>query len=394
MRFSESLLTVFAALPQKTINGIINDKWKGANFSQRVWANTSQTAKNAYDIVTRGIMTGANVRTMTQQLSETMQAGMYASMRLIRTETNRVHNAAEREAYKEEEIENYRFLATLDGRTCERCGRLDGKTFLVEDTKEGVNFPPLHPNDRCTTVQAMDGETLENLKRRARDPETGKIATVPGDMTWKEWKRNVDNGSENGIIKSAGKDILPVSKPKARHDNAKAGSNLLSKEQKDSLLAFEQRHRDEFLESAYCVNPQTGESFEKTTNDPTSVTFTPEEQAKMKGCILTHNHPNNSEFSPNDIFMLYRLGLSEIRASVDGGAFVIRPTSKTIWHDDLKSLSRSLTACTNDEISRWCFALAQEKQLSFIEYDSLAAQAGVEEFAKRYRYSYFFEEID
>lgn len=181
----------FAALPQKTINGIINDKWKGANFSQRVWANTSQTAKNAYDIVTRGIMTGANVRTMTQQLSETMQAGMYASMRLIRTETNRVHNAAEREAYKEEEIENYRFLATLDGRTCERCGRLDGKTFPVEDAKEGVNFPPLHPNDRCTTVQAMDEETVKNLKRRARDPKIGKTVTVPGNMTWEEWRKNV-----------------------------------------------------------------------------------------------------------------------------------------------------------------------------------------------------------
>lgn len=181
----------FATLPQKTINGIINDKWKGANFSQRVWANTSQTAKNAYDIVTRGIMTGANVRTMAQQLSETMQAGMYASMRLIRTETNRVHNAAEREAYKEEEIENYRFLATLDGRTCEQCGRLDGKTFPVEDAKEGVNFPPLHPNDRCATVQAMDEETVKNLKRRARDPKTGKTVTVPGDTTWEEWRKNV-----------------------------------------------------------------------------------------------------------------------------------------------------------------------------------------------------------
>lgn len=196
----------FAALPQKTINGIINDKWKGANFSQRVWANTSQTAKNAYDIVTRGIMTGANVRTMAQQLSETMQAGMYASMRLIRTETNRVHNAAEREAYKEEKIENYRFLATLDGRTCEQCGRLDGKTFPVEDAKEGVNFPPLHPNDRCTTVQAIDEETVKNLKRRARDPKTGKTVTVPGDTTWEEWL--ADNVNTECYIKAFGKDTL------------------------------------------------------------------------------------------------------------------------------------------------------------------------------------------
>lgn len=211
----------FAALPQKTINGIINDKWKGANFSQRVWANTSQAAKNAYDIVTRGIMTGANVRTMAQQLSETMQAGMYASMRLIRTETNRVHNAAEREAYKEEEIENYRFLATLDGRTCEQCGRLDGKTFPVEDAKEGVNFPPLHPNDRCTTVQAIDEETVKNLKRRARDPETGKTVTVPGNMTWKEWRE--------GLVKSEKDDKIiykELEKDKNRENDSTADSAI------------------------------------------------------------------------------------------------------------------------------------------------------------------------
>lgn len=211
----------FATLPQKTINGIINDKWKGANFSQRVWANTSQTAQNAYDIVTRGIMTGANVRTMAQQLSETMQAGMYASMRLIRTETNRVHNAAEREAYKEEEIENYRFLATLDGRTCEQCGRLDGKTFSVEDAKEGVNFPPLHPNDRCTTVQAMDEETVRNLKRRARDPKTGKTVAVPGDTTWKEWRE--------GLVKSEKDDKIiykELEKDKNRENDSTADSAI------------------------------------------------------------------------------------------------------------------------------------------------------------------------
>ena len=196
----------FAAMPDKVISEIINDKWKGANFSQRVWLNTSAVANSAYGIVVRGIMTGASPQTMAQRLSESMQSGMYASMRLIRTEVNRVHNAAEREAYKEEEIEEYRFLATLDGRTCEECGRLDGKIYPVSEAKEGVNFPPLHPNDRCTTVQAMDKEALENLKRRARDSETGKTVAVPGDMTWGEWKRNVeepknvDNISKSGII--------------------------------------------------------------------------------------------------------------------------------------------------------------------------------------------------
>lgn len=382
----------FSALPKGAVNAIVNDRWKGANFSDRIWQNTSALANSAYGIVARGIMTGAGPQVMARQLADAMQSGMYSSMRLIRTETNRVHNAAEKAAYEEEGITEYRFLATLDGRTCDVCGALDGKTFPVSEAKEGINYPPLHPNDRCTTVAARTDQELAALKRRARDPETGETKLVPASMTYEEWLARLDNVSEDSIIKSIGKDVLPVSKPKARSDKSKVGSNLLTKEQKASLLAFEKNHREEVIESAYCVNPYTGEFFEKTSDSSTFVVFTKEEQVKMRGCILSHNHSNNAEFSPNDIFQIYHLGLSEMRASVDGGAFVIRATPKTIWHRSLQSLSNSLNDCTKDKAVKY-FQLLQEGQISFVEYDSLASQAGVEEFARRYRYSYFFEEI-
>lgn len=187
-------------MPDTVINQIVNDRWRGFDFSGRVWANTSTLAKNAYDIVARGIMTGASVQTMAQQLSDTMQSGLYNSVRLVRTETNRVHNAAELAAYEEEGVECYSFLATLDGRTCEECGALDGKIFPVSEAKVGVNYPPLHPNDRCTTVTAMSNEELSNLQRRARDPKTGESKLVPASMTYEEWKaENID--SETGKLK-------------------------------------------------------------------------------------------------------------------------------------------------------------------------------------------------
>ena len=108
-------------------------------------------------------------------------------MRLIRTETNRVHNAAEKAAYEEEGITEYRFLATLDGRTCDVCGALDGKTFPVSEAKEGINYPPLHPNDRCTTTAVIEGQNRAELKRRALDPETGKTVLIPAETTYEEW---------------------------------------------------------------------------------------------------------------------------------------------------------------------------------------------------------------
>lgn len=41
-------------------------------------------------------------------------------------------------------IERYKFLATLDTRTCPICGELDGKIFLVSEREMGVNCPPMH----------------------------------------------------------------------------------------------------------------------------------------------------------------------------------------------------------------------------------------------------------
>lgn len=95
-------------------------------------------------------------------------------MRLIRTETNRVHNAAEKAAYEEEGITEYRFLATLDGRTCDVCGALDGKTFPVSEAKEGINYPPLHPNDRCTTTAVIEDKTEPNSNAGHWIPRLGK----------------------------------------------------------------------------------------------------------------------------------------------------------------------------------------------------------------------------
>lgn len=90
--------------------------------------------------------------------------------------------------YFDEDISFYRFLASLDGRTCEVCGALDGKVFPVSEAKIGINYPPMHNECRCTTVAVMSSEELSNLQRRARNPKTGEKMLVPANMTYKEWK--------------------------------------------------------------------------------------------------------------------------------------------------------------------------------------------------------------
>ena len=49
--------------------------------------------------------------------------------RLVRTETAHIHAESDRAAYKEAGVEQYEFMATLEVRTCDVCGSLDGETF-------------------------------------------------------------------------------------------------------------------------------------------------------------------------------------------------------------------------------------------------------------------------
>ena len=93
------------------------------------------------------------------------QAGAYASRRLVRTESAYLAGQADQLAYQELMIDRYRYLATLDMRTSSLCQGLDGRQFDRAAARVGVNYPPMHPNCRSTTVAVIDDEALEAMRR-------------------------------------------------------------------------------------------------------------------------------------------------------------------------------------------------------------------------------------
>jgi len=50
--------------------------------------------------------------------------------------------------------------------------------FSPDETQEGINKPPMHPNCRCVIQPVMDGETKDEIVRRGRD-EGGKGKVMP-----------------------------------------------------------------------------------------------------------------------------------------------------------------------------------------------------------------------
>ncbi len=191
----------FSQIDKKTINLLLNENWiDNSNFSQRIWNNSEKLGEYLRTQLTADSMSGKSIQKIAKELSEYMNVGLYNATRLVRTEVNHFANEAEMLSYEELGIEKYRYIATLDNRTCEHCAELDNKIFKVKDRKPGKNCPPIHSNDRCTTVAEFDDDTLDKLQRRARD-KNGKSILVPQDMNYKQWYvQNVTNANKNDII--------------------------------------------------------------------------------------------------------------------------------------------------------------------------------------------------
>lgn len=126
----------FAQIDNRTINLLLNENWiDNANFSQRIWQNSEKLGNYLRTQLTADTMSGKSIQKIASELSEYMSVGLYNATRLVRTEVNHFANEAEMLSYEELDIEKYRFIATLDNRTCEHCAELDNKVFNVKDRK-------------------------------------------------------------------------------------------------------------------------------------------------------------------------------------------------------------------------------------------------------------------
>lgn len=177
----------FTPLDPDRLMGIINRRWSGQNFSERLWTNREQLAAEVKRQLLLGILTGRANRKMAQEIDGRFSVSYNNTRRLVRTEANYVANQLQVESYKDTGVDKYIYVAILDLRTSEICIELDKKRFLVSNAIVGENYPPMHPWCRSTTIAWMPDQLLKKLQQSAIDPATGEMITVPGDMTYREW---------------------------------------------------------------------------------------------------------------------------------------------------------------------------------------------------------------
>ena len=177
----------FSDLPETEIKRLRGLKWTGEAYSDRIWENTGALASSVKDELLVSLMTGRSVRDTSQAIAERFGVGQNNSRRLIRTESAFFHNQMELLSYEDAEITKYKFVAVLDKRTSHICQEHDNKVYDTDKAVPGVNYPPLHPWCRSTTIAHDEDADYSKLERRARNPETNKVEYVPADMSYKEW---------------------------------------------------------------------------------------------------------------------------------------------------------------------------------------------------------------
>lgn len=201
------LTGVNTVLPKKTLKMLMQQPWSGANFSERIWGNSEALGKVLKQEIIQSFMQGVSVKDLSDRIEKRFENDRYNTERLVRTELNYAFNQTTKLSYEEAEIEEYEFLAEIDTRTSEICKKLNGEKFKVKDARAGVNYPPMHPHCRSTTVAVLDYDNFGKEKityeeeKAIMDYKSPKMYVLNDKLRQefelneeeKEWVKNLDS---------------------------------------------------------------------------------------------------------------------------------------------------------------------------------------------------------
>lgn len=294
--------TSFAVIDTAKAERIVKIPWLEQNYSQRIWGDNNRLVRQLDTELTQAIIRGDNGQDVTKRLSERMGVGFRNARRLVVTEMSHIQSEATFHSYRESGVvQQYEFLATLDEKTCDICGPLDGKVFKLSEKEAGVNANPLHPYCRCTTVPYFD--EINAGERIARDAE-GVSYYVPDDMSYEQWKKeHVGLASDDGKRDNNSEKLRLVQK-------------IEPKEIPKAVKTYEDTIRHAEVENAYVIRPN-GEVYTKGGIEAW-ISFSEDEVKQMKDAVVTHNHPANVtewSFSRDDLRLYVESSMKELRAT-------------------------------------------------------------------------------
>ena len=182
------ICTDFGKVNTKKLGTVLKKPWSvnGINFSENVWQNKTKLINVLDQELSRMVMTGEAPKRAIKNIQTAMNTSKSNATRLVMTEQAYFTTVAQKDAYKELDVEEFEIVATLDGVTCEKCGSHDGEHYPLKYMETAVNAPPFHPYCRCTTCTYFDD--MDGY-RASRNAEGETVYEVPANMKYEDWKK-------------------------------------------------------------------------------------------------------------------------------------------------------------------------------------------------------------
>ena len=158
------------ALNEPALKELINTPFNGQNYSQQVWGNTDDLARDLRDVLKRGFIRGDDVRRMAGELAKKYNVARSRAQTLIRTDGTAIVNRSAIKRYEESGLEFYRISVQMDNRTSQICKNIhsEDKRYRIDEFSTGVTAPPFHYNCRSAVIpdeEELDEKSFKNIEK-------------------------------------------------------------------------------------------------------------------------------------------------------------------------------------------------------------------------------------
>lgn len=160
-------------------------------FRDRCWTQKETLVNALQKSLVQAFIRGDALDRVSRALAKEMNVTLNKASRLVQTEASYFANNAQKQCYKDLDVERVEIVETLDSRTCGTCGSMDGKVIKLSDAEPGITIPPYHPNCRGCTAPYFEDDVGERIARN----NDGKIYYVPSDMTFEQWEKTFADGN-------------------------------------------------------------------------------------------------------------------------------------------------------------------------------------------------------
>ncbi|BFL54241.1 minor capsid protein [Streptococcus pasteurianus] len=158
------------ALNEPALKELINTPFNGRNYSQQLWGNTDDLARDLRDVLKRGFIRGDDVRRMAGELAKKYNVARSRAQTLIRTDGTAIVNRSAIKRYEESGLEFYRISVQMDNRTSQICKNIhsEDKRYRIDEFSTGVTAPPFHYNCRSAVIpdeEELDEKSFKNIEK-------------------------------------------------------------------------------------------------------------------------------------------------------------------------------------------------------------------------------------